>query len=433
MQKNRIVDPDKLFFKSPLKGSDAYNFSFDLIKIKTCLNALASNDTSCVIYGDRGVGKTSFAWQIVSILNGTNKKYSKKELLVVGTEKNFKTVFFKGSAQINDIYEMLLNILRPSSDPFSLCKLFPELYEDEDYKKKFTSKFKFDLFTLLNVQISREDETKASPPNNLETYQILTSANKIQNLFTDVIAEIKQRFNVDLIIFIDEIDQIQNKSGLGSFIKNVGEVKFAFVGIADTISQIITDHNSAGRKLIGGGIEIEKLQNSQIRWIFENAQLRSNEGINIQKSFIDLAIKYSNGYPWIAQNLGYHALLAKRLHGTQNDETIQISGKDFSAAIGVVMENYKLEAQKTINFEVAVSGPVPNRILLHIWNSNLPISDEELRHLMGKDGRLVPHALNRLQVSGILVKTGLGKYRFNDPSIRILTKFILDSSGKNQK
>lgn len=426
-----IHDPDILFTKGAIIGKDAFNYAPNLKVIKSCLNALADNETSCVIFGDRGVGKTTFAWQISSILTDRNAKFKKDELLITGRHKKFKCVHFKieGKDSVKDCHDLLLKILRPSSTKFSLSEVFPILYEDDQYKLKFKSKFTFDLLGLVKVQLGfDEEQQERTALSKKETFNQLTDKDNILSLFVDVLNIINGlEKDTQIIFFIDEADLIVNKDGLGDLVKHINYCKFAFIGIADTIADIVSDHRSAGRKLIRGDYEIKKLSDSQIEWIFVNAEARSNGGIRFSSSFKKKAVDYSYGYPYIAQNLGHIAATEKQIERNyKSNEIIEITEEDFEPAINRIIDIYKADYQIECDFNAATSELTHVKILELLWNSPSPLNEDAIRTELGEFGKYAPTALKRILKSGVIVKTRANEYKYKDSMIRVLVRPYLD-------
>jgi hypothetical protein len=52
---------------------------------------------------------------------------------------------------------------------------------------------------------------------------------------------------------VDEIDRKPKLAGFGAAVKDLNDVQFCFIGIADTIDEIIADPESAGRKITAVG------------------------------------------------------------------------------------------------------------------------------------------------------------------------------------
>lgn len=425
-----ITNPNLLFSRDYISGSKNENFSLTEHtekQFKDALNILASDDTSIIIYGDRGTGKTSLAWQICSTLSDKNDSFSKEDYLVFDTDKEFKCIFFTAGPQIRNIYELLLNILRPSSNINSLSKVFSKFYEDNQLKLQLKAKFKIDLLGLMDVELDVENN-KRPKLNNETTYSSLASNRLVELFFEEVISEIKRSSpKTEIIFFIDEIEKVSDKDGLGSLIKNMNLCKFVFIAVADTIKEIIVDHKSAARKLIGGDLEVPGLSDSQIEWIFRNAEKKSRGGVTFSSEFISLAIKYCNGFPWLAQNLGHYSIMGKLSNGISKDEHIHIDSNDFGSTIKYIMSIYRHDQSENIDFASATDNYVRVKILDYLWScKHLPTEDEIRDHLGNNSARFATASLTKLKEDGIIKKNQNNKIVFYDAIIRVLIRFHLD-------
>lgn len=423
-----ITDPNHLFYpKDALKGKDADVFYGREVLLQKCLDALGSRGTSCVIFGERGVGKTSLAWQVVTVLDGTNNKYSKKQLMRVGFQDAYKCVFHRIRPGVDSLGDLIISLLRPSSSPNSIQHLFPELYEDATIYTKFERKYQISLPILMSFESTFASQTKNA---DLVDNPILNSASREQNLaalFEDVLNEIEKLHpSVQIIFFVDEIDQANVKVGLGSLIKNSNAARFVFIGIANNITEIITDHESAGRKLIGGDIEVPTLSEQDIRFIFTGAQNKSKGGIIFSNEFLELAVTYSAGYPWIAQNIGFQALLSK----LPSEAPIYIGASDFKLAVKNVVSVYERdEINRRLPFETVYDGSTTRQILDFLWTIPFAPTSDEIQEtgVQPNVSRFVPTALNRLIELQILKINSNNRWQFIDPVVRILWKAYSDN------
>lgn len=430
MNRNDRIDPNILFHLSAIKGEDAEYFSGRTRLLSRLLNTLGSDEASCVIYGERGVGKTSLAWQCATILNDSNEVFKKGELMSIGNNKKYVCVFHKCQNGIKSVGELLLHILRPSKgEPFSFSNQFKEIYDDNAFDLEIKQNYEFSLFNLVNIGIELTPTLKKPKISRDRTYERITSEHTIKFLFQDVISEMKKRKpDHEIIIFIDEIDQTEIESGLGSFLKNVNNVHFAFIGIADSVSEIIRDHESAGRRLINGDIEVPVLEPDNIRWIYDLAQKKSRNKVHYSRGFVEQVILNSAGFPWIAQNIGFQAIRNVIENGSLNIP-IQINTTDFGSAMNNVVRIYEKEKNAKVDLNSFSDSATQKSILEFLWSTTHPSTSDQIRsNINPHSRRFTEEALDRLKTAGIL-KEKSNRWSYSDPIIRILCRGKLNASN----
>jgi hypothetical protein len=423
------LDPNTLFFRDSIKGNVANSFSGREDLIKKGLNSIGG-DGSCVIFGERGIGKTSLAWQIATTLNETNKTFSKRELMSIGVDATYRCVFFKCHQGIVDLNTLLIGLLRPSGDPYSLSKVFEKVYEDKKANDRIQRKYELNFLALAKVRLDFTPGESTSLASEIAKHE--PAINLAPQLFEDALFEIKAAYGNDrVVIFIDEADQIKNKDGFGGFLKNQNLAQFVFVGIADDLKSIIVDHESAGRKLVGGDILVPPMSGPRIEWIINNAEQRARGGLHFSENFKQMVVRYSDGFPWLAQQICYSALkneIIKR-HGKVVSSVV-INASAFDEAMKEVTSIYESEVATKVELVAATESKAHAAVLLSIWNDG-PLSEEQLRERLDDNfARHVGHVLPKLKRSGILRAGGSSKVRFSTPIVRILCKYKIDKESQ---
>lgn len=118
-------------------------------------NKLAEDKVSAVLYGMRGVGKTTIAWQIVSLLNGTSQKFKKSETLLYNSDLSYKIIFHKCSSTIETVGDLLIDIIFGSKGEFSFSNQLSSVLDgSKEINNSIKTKFGISLFKTVNF--SRE-------------------------------------------------------------------------------------------------------------------------------------------------------------------------------------------------------------------------------------------------------------------------------------
>jgi Cdc6-like AAA superfamily ATPase len=291
-------------------------------------------DGSCpIIYGERGLGKSSLALQLERIARGDTV------LLDAQAEANTDQLPSDADAEANtdqllpDIDFVDIELLRHAADWV--------LSEDEAYLTFYVACTSAtpDTETLLrrianalmNPDVDRlsQDqeglvERRTSMRLSLKMFSTETSRTykptseppsedlNIEDTVLRLARQLTEKYRRRVLIIIDEFDVVRDSSGLAAFIKvaSSSDLKFVLVGIADSVSGLLFDHRSLERTIVP--VEVPKMSFEELQQIIQRAvkRLRSN-GIHMdfesraRKGLAELA----DGSPWYVHLLGQSALV----------------------------------------------------------------------------------------------------------------------------
>lgn len=283
------------------------------------VRALCRSGSSLLVYGERGVGKTSFVEMVKLLAQGQVElvyRYGLKALMPPdGFQYKVASVECDGDVETS---EQVLQRLLTSPEGFS------NLVSSRLARREITEKdtFGISLLEKLFTYSSAFDEKKV-----LEEFK----EESVFELFTNVVQSIVANVlmpNEGLLIVIDEFDRVKEKQKLSSLLKTLSKnrVKFLISGIGQNYFDLVEDHASVDRQLYQGKIEIKPMTEEEIFQLFSLAQKHNNELIEFQNSLVtDIASK-SFGYPYYVQLFGQLCL----------DRYVDISG----SAKGAVTTNH---------------------------------------------------------------------------------------------
>ena len=102
-----------------------------------------------------------------------------------------------------------------------------------------------------------------------------------------------------VLILLDEFDQIEDKTGLGSVIKSLSSprVKFAVCGIGSDLNSLIADHGSVGRLIEQGPLHVTPMTNSEVRQIFSTASELFKGKVVFEEAIVSRIATVCEGYP----------------------------------------------------------------------------------------------------------------------------------------
>lgn len=403
-----MLDPEELFRTGAITGQRADFFvgRFDLIR--KAVNNLLTENRTCVIYGERGVGKTSLAWQIATTLSKSNPVFSPQlvqayKLDVIDTI----CVFPKFALTPVSVTDLMAALLARSGDEHALFRKARWAYEDSEISVLLK-----DVFGITQDDFNKE---------------ILVSRVDLPDIFSLFCNEIEKRSKSRVVFFIDEAENIANKDNIGKMLKNMNFGKIVFIGIADTKDEIIGDHESSIRNLIDGDIEVEPMSGKSIKRIFDGAEEKSAGRLSLSHGFVQDCIRLSFGFPWIAQNLGYQATDAS-IKRSRSSGTVSVDSSYTQGAYAIVKRLYQEQENVELNFSV-LSSQSTRHVAGIIAKAKRYLSEKEILKNMAKEIRPdYDTIVSRLREASLIVLRNDGRIRVSGP---IVKSFLLDEIGKH--
>ena len=241
---------------------------------------------SVVLHGERGIGKTSVAKQLLGAFqNGTppHLGWGLPEKLPVR-----KCVW--------------LECRRTSTLKTILIELLAGLHLDitDVNKPTLRSSFRSEFEELTDLAQIAEIGTRYFELDNPDSVDISRVFRDFA-LVSDRLRNCGVATN-NLLIFIDEVDRCKDLSGVGEFVKEA-QVQFCLIGIGDTWNRLLEDHPSVRRKFASGFLRIDPLPSFELMNLLAQIKTRSEGFLSWDDSFADRIIESSYGSPSLVQEL----------------------------------------------------------------------------------------------------------------------------------
>lgn len=436
------LEPSDLFVpKGALSGANAKLFAGREAVVEQGVAALEMPGTTAVIFGDRGVGKTSLAWQLFEIFQG-NKEVQARYRGIRLPSREYVCFWIECESRYQNVEGVLLSLLRNTSAKkgMTIRDKYRDLFDSgsqDEIKRAYEfnvgiAKAKFDISSRGRRPQALIEAVEAA---------LREGAENPFELFGRFLSLAKTKDpNKDFILFIDEFDRLRNRSGMGDFVKHTGDIRSVIVGVSETARELVEQHPSSDRKLTGSTIEVPPLSSTELREIFSNAsdvvaRRRDYKSLIFDTEFLNSAVAAAGGYPAIAQFLGYEAVRSTDGIRRAQSENVVISAKEFELARQAVLKGGS-ELDKKLKESIGRS--VKRALILEKladfsagW-----IDVSVLRNHLDEDQQLGFNPNLETLTEAAIVEQAHGRIKFATPVFRLLVLLARDAQtlyppGKN--
>src|SRR5882762_493957 len=301
MKKPSITQIENAF--QPAKEVDnATRFAGRKDAVGEAYYGLVAHGAHIAIVGNRGIGKTSLARQIINIASGDNTLLTK---LGVPHDRTFDflPIYFACGNSIKNTTDLLERILTSTS---CLAEWIYDVPKASKIMRGYSPRVGANL-VVAEVSLGGGKKTKTMTEPAI-------SSHSIDAVFTNAVAAIvEQKVSADgILIVIDEFDQIADPSGFASFLKslatNVTQVKFCIVGVAQDIQYLMKEHQSSDRLFAGSIIALPSMSAGELKEIIAIAQQTIDQYIAFSPEASDRVAMLAQGHPYLVHLIGKYAL-----------------------------------------------------------------------------------------------------------------------------
>lgn len=340
----------------PASGvEDPHRFAGRRGEVSQLADALLTNGSVPLIYGHRGLGKSSLALQLSRIAQGDVELLEELNLghLALAEEKRFLSLYVNCSDSTKNIDGMLqLMINAVGSMRYQKVQ---EDGRDEQVLVDKTTRRKLSL-KLYSSETTRKYDTarKELDTRKFSREELLIA---LAEALTDV-------YGQPVLFILDEVDRVKSTKGLSSFLKSYSSefVKFALVGIGTTEGDLLRDHASLNRQLVP--VRVPTMSDDELQSIVDRtmAFLADN---GLQFKYTDAAkqelARVAAGYPWFVHLLGQETLVTAVDAG---ESTVSKTGVE-AAIVG--LPRHRFAKQFNDLYRTAVKDSAPREIVLRLF------------------------------------------------------------------
>ena len=392
--------------------ADVERFAGRRDQVQSAYYALLSEGTNIAVLGNRGVGKSSLARQILKIATGQNDLLEKLGIQHDG-KLDYLTCYFACGGAIKGHQDVLNRLLTNKE-----CLSDWVYYLPESTKQVSALNPKLSIGSeLIGVAASLggKKETEFESKSTI-------SGHSLDTIFLNVVREIldKKVARSGILVVIDEFDTIEDPSGFAYFLKGIATnapgVKFCIVGVAQDIQNLMKEHESSDRLFSSGIISAPPMSREELVEIIEIAERSIDDYIHFDDTARERMIILAQGHPYMIHLLGKHALqhaneISKLEIGVKDiDYTLQAIA---ARGLDPVLENrYKAAIKASSQREIvlksmaAAQGSDGEVYTANAYKTAIESGIDNASHYVGQ--------LTSEEHGGELVKVRDRYYRFKD-------------------
>jgi hypothetical protein len=303
----KTVDPNDLFTtKGAVTLAKRHQFAGREDLIAACLDELSIEGSTLVIFGERGVGKTSLGWQLVGPLSGDasllNERGIRPKLL---REPDFHVIWCTCNSLMKTISDVVDSLISDAEPHFTLRSNFPSVFNDRKLMNRLTQTYKLKLPATVEAEFKIDPAPRAKRAGSRGDNQELGSFLLLKELLE--LARKQYPNQMGFVLVLDEFDQIGDNAGIGLLVKTLNNARFIVLGVGTSRSALIEQHGSVMRKI--HSVEVPLFTIDNVNWFFDSVEERSKKQVFFKPGFRKDVFSRSSGFPWLVQQLGFYCLL----------------------------------------------------------------------------------------------------------------------------
>lgn len=315
-------------------------------------DALRVSGSVPIIFGDRGLGKSSLAAQGQLIAMGDTDLLGQlgARNYGLGDDETYIAVFVTCTDGIDSVSGLLERCILALED-IEAEAIDADAMRLVDRSRK--SKVSLKVFEVETTRTFKRTELAGSG---------------VVRTTEDVLAQLCNRlsetFDSPLLIIVDEMDRVADKSGLASIIKRLStaRLKFVLVGIAQDWSDLMLDHASLERQAVP--IRVPRMSHAELADVVDRASdslIASGVDLRISRDVRKRLVDLSGGFPWFVHVMGQAALLAALASGRS-----EVVAEDLIDGVNGLVKN-KFAQHFADQYQRAVRDSVQREMVLRAF------------------------------------------------------------------
>lgn len=360
------------------------------------VNAVSAlyNNKNVLVHGPRGIGKSSISYQLTYLTQGETSLLDKLNIDLDGYVFNYlagRLVCTTGT-NLNDIVNGLLSNLYESIN-----------FGNYSVETKSRIELNFNMLKLSKEKTERSNNN----PTELSSF-FVSELKRIYNLVNHE--------NNGITLLLDEIDLLEDKVDIGSFLKATiemlrvdyfGNISFIISGVTGITTSLITQHPSSTR--LFDVLELQRMKDEELEEIIDLTL--QGTGYSMEADAKRETIALANRFPQPVHLIGFYAF------NINNDRIVSLN--DINHAKQYLITNLKRQDFDN-KFQGLKDGVMVDVLRVLVSSSfetiNLSFIFNRLPDLSHSK---ILGTLGTLEQKDIIERHHRGVYRFRDPLFRV--------------
>jgi hypothetical protein len=409
------VDPNVLFTtKGAVTLSKRHQFAGREDLIATCLDELSIDGSTLIIFGERGVGKTSLGWQLVGPLSGDASLLKERGIRPKLLRKpDFHVIWCTCNSLMKTISDVVDSLISDAEPHFTLRSNFPAVFNDRKLINRLTQTYK------VKVPVGIEAELKIDPAPRTRRAGSRVGNEELGSflLLKELLELARKQYpnRMGFVLVLDEFDQIGDNAGIGLLVKTLNNARFVILGVGTSRSALIGQHGSVSRKIHSSEVPLFSIDN--VNWFFDSVEEHSKKQVFFKPGFRKDVFSRSSGFPWLVQQLGFYCLLDVMPPDGVIDSVIVLDSSDLNR----VLPKFVKDKLGNDQFDLSQLSTTSSDLLRALAGSAKGrMSEQQLLSTLNEQKRpFYDASIRQLKDAGLVHEQG-ADVRLQDPMSKIL-------------
>lgn len=244
-----------------------------------------------MVYGNRGIGKSSLAQQMMLMAQGHATLIDRLEHKPFA-EFDYLPIYIQCDDYITNINDLIARLLTTQT---GLSEWIPYKIKQIEGGGTLGGSLNFEILKFEAKSDAKITEIKPE----IVTDIIPIFLNALNSIANSGIAK------SGILIVVDEFDRVADRSGLASVLKSLdSRIKFALVGVSTNVAELIGEHESVARQFTGGCVKVDPMSESEISDLFDRAEIVLDHQVIFPPDTRNYVASLAKGHPFLVHLLG---------------------------------------------------------------------------------------------------------------------------------
>lgn len=262
-----------------------------------------------MVYGNRGIGKSSLAQQLMLMAQGHATLIDRLEHKPF-TTLDYLPIYIQCDDYITNVQDLIVRLLTTDT---GLSDWIPYKIKQIEGNSSLGGSLSFEILKLEGKAEAKVIESRPEITTDIMPL-FFNALNSIAN------AGIAKS---GILIVIDEFDRVSDRSGLASVLKSLdSRVKFALVGVSTNVAELIGEHESVARQFTGGCVKVDPMSPTEISDLFDRAEIVLDNEVTFPPETRSYISSLAKGHPFLVHLLGRSSTISAI---RRNSQIVEVS------------------------------------------------------------------------------------------------------------